>query len=122
MFGTSLAHDRMCGRLEKEETMTMTAKNSFLFPTKGKLILAGALFFLFGWIIYPVTIETLITDWYPIGFPMEIHAVGLCPPPGDCIDFSWTALIVDLATWYLVSAIVLRAFRKKIPKDQVSKE
>src|SRR5215207_2204797 len=62
-------------------------KNSFIFPTPQKLILAIILFFVFGWIVWPLIIESIITDWYPVGFPFTIHAMGLCPPPGDCIDF-----------------------------------
>ena len=51
----------------------------------------------------------MVTDWYPVGFPFTIHAIGLCPPPGDCIDFSWIALALNGVLWYLVSAVVVRA-------------
>jgi len=89
--------------------MKLFNKDSFLFPTSKKLFLAVILFFAFGWIIWPAIIESIITDWYPVGFPFTIHAIGLCPPPGNCIDFRWTALILDGVFWYLISAIVFRA-------------
>jgi len=83
--------------------------NPLLFPTPKKLILAAILFFVFGWIVWPMTIESIITDWYPVGFPFTIHAIGLCPPPGDCIDFRWIALILDGILWYLISAVIFRS-------------
>src|SRR5260221_9442266 len=86
--------------------MKSFTKNSFLLPIPKKLILAAILFFVFGWFVWPIIVESLITDWYPTGFPAVIHAVGLCPPPGDCIDFRWMALIFDAAFWYFISAVV----------------
>lgn len=93
--------------------MTLSTQRNFLVPTWGKLILAGFLFFLFGWIIWPGIIESLMTDAYPIGFPFTIQADGLCPPTYHCVNFSWVALIGDLIVWYLVSATILRLFPKK---------
>src|SRR6266498_2978881 len=87
--------------------MTTFTKNSFLFPTAKKLILAATLFFVFGWIVWPTIITSLITDWYPVGFPFTIHAIGLCA--GTCIDFRWVALVIDGAFWYFLSAMIFRA-------------
>jgi len=84
-------------------------KNSFFFPTSPKLILAMVLFFVFGWIVWPTIITSLVTDWYPVGFPFTIHAVGLCPPPGACIEFRSIALLLDGVLWYFISAIIVRA-------------
>jgi hypothetical protein len=84
-------------------------RNSFIFPAPQILFLAIVLFFVFGWIVWPAIIESIITDWYPSGFPFTIHAVGLCPPPGDCIDFRWIALVLDIVLWYLISAVIFRA-------------
>ena len=50
----------------------------------------------------------MITDWFPVGFPLVIRAGGLCEPP-DCINFRWLALIIDGIVWYLVSALIVRA-------------
>lgn len=80
---------------------------SLLFPTPKKLLLAVFLFFAFGWFVWPAIIESQITDWFPSGFPLAIHAVGLCID--DCIRFSWLALIVDVSLWYFASAILIRA-------------
>jgi hypothetical protein len=33
----------------------------------------------------------------------------LCPPPGDCVDFRWSGLILDGAFWFVLSAIIVRA-------------
>src|SRR4030095_771313 len=75
--------------------MKTSPKISFLVPTPRKLILAVVLFFIFGWIAWPKAIESFMTDWYPVGFPLVIHAIGFCPPPGDCIDFRLAALFID---------------------------
>ena len=88
--------------------MNKLTATSLLLPTPRKLTLAVGLFFIFGWIVWPIIIESFMTDWYPIGFPLVFHAVGLCPPPGDCIDFRWAALIIDAAFWYLAGAIIVQ--------------
>jgi hypothetical protein len=81
-------------------------KNSFLFPTPHKLILGIVLFFVFGWIVWPTIIESLASDWFPIGFPFTIDAVTNCE---GCVDFSWIAVILDVVLWYIVSAVIIRA-------------
>jgi hypothetical protein len=67
------------------------------------------LFYLFGWIVWPAIIASLMTDWYPVSFPFTIRAIGFCFPTSVCIDFRWTALIADVVFWYVLSAIGWRA-------------
>ena len=85
----------------------MKKVKSFLFPTLKKVFIAAFLFYSFGWIIWPSIVASLMTDWYPSGFPLAIHAIGLCID--ICLEFSWLALIVDIIFWYLISATIVRA-------------
>ncbi len=87
--------------------MKLLSKESFLFPTPKKIILAVVLFFIFGWIVYPTIITSLMTDWYPVGFPLTIRARGFCPPTYVCVEFSWFSLIIDILVWYTLSALVV---------------
>ena len=80
--------------------------NSFLWPTPRKLILAVALFFISGWIVWPTIVESLITDWFPVGFPLVIRAGGFCA--GVCVEFRWISFVIDAAVWYLISALIIR--------------
>ena len=90
-------------------SMITKIRNSFLFPSTGKLLLATLLFFIYGWMVWPPIVISMISDWQPVGFPLIIHASSyLCPPPtGICVDFVWVAFIVDVVFWYLVSAIIV---------------
>jgi hypothetical protein len=84
-------------------------KNSLLFPNISKLVLGSALFLLFGFAIWPAIIESLVTDWYPIGFPLAIHAEGLCYPSYVCIEFAWKSMVIDAVFWYVISAVLIQA-------------
>ena len=87
--------------------MNTSANNSFLWPTTRKLILAAALFFISGWVVWPTIIESQMTDWFPVGFPLVIRAGGYCA--GVCVEFRWISLVIDGIVWYLVSALIIRA-------------
>ena len=89
--------------------MKLFSRDSFLVPTPKKLILAAVLFFLFGWVIWPVIFTAYMMDWDQVGFPLPIRATGLCAPAFVCIEFSWSALIIDAMFWYLASATVIHA-------------
>jgi hypothetical protein len=85
------------------------SRASLFVPTPKKLVLTAIFFFLVGWIVWPAMITSIMTDWYPVGFPFAIHAEGLCPPTYICVDFRWSALIIDVLVWYTVSAILINA-------------
>jgi hypothetical protein len=87
--------------------MKLLSKESFLFPTPKKLILTAVLFFIFGWIVYPITITSIITDWHPVGFPLTIRASGFCAPTFVCVEFNWFSLIIDILVWYTLSSVVI---------------
>ena len=89
--------------------MKLLSRDSFLVPTPAKLILATGLFFLFGWVIWPVIFTAFMTDWNQVGFPLAIRATGLCAPAFVCIEFRWTALLIDAIFWYLASAVAVHA-------------
>ena len=84
-------------------------KNSFLFPSAGKIILTIILFFLTGWLIWPMFLGSVVVlyDFYPVGFPFPVHATGYCPPDYICIKFSWFGFIVDILFWYLLSSAIV---------------
>lgn len=86
--------------------MKLFNKNSFLFPTLHELFLAIFLFFIFGWFVWPAIVTSIITDWYPVGFPFTINAVGLCE---DCYSFSWSALFLNGIFWYLISTAIVQS-------------
>ena len=65
-----------------------------------------------GWVVYPAYRATGPTDFYPVGFPAIIRAGGFCPPDFVCVEFSWIPVIIDLAVWYLVSAIIVMLAKK----------
>ncbi len=85
--------------------MIARLQNTFLYPSWKKIGIAAALFILAGWIVWPAVTTSLVTDWYPVGFPLPIRAEGLCRPSGVCIEFSWLGLVIDIAFWYGLSAL-----------------
>jgi hypothetical protein len=85
--------------------MKLFSKVSFLSPALGKIVLDIVLFYIFGWIIKPMTIFG--TDWYPVGFPFTVYAEGFCLPDYVCVEFRWIAFIVNLIIWYMVSAFII---------------
>jgi hypothetical protein len=85
--------------------MKLFSKYPFLVPTLSKAILAIVLFYIFGWIVRPMTI--FVTDWYPVGYPFTIRAGGFCPPTYVCVEFRWIALILDIVFWYVLVSLII---------------
>jgi hypothetical protein len=83
---------------------------ALLKPSLTKIVLAPALFALssYLWRIYVIS---TISDTFPWGFPLQFYlAWGPCPPGDVCSESNPVFLILDLAFWYSVSALVLSRF------------
>jgi len=87
-------------------------RKSYLFPTTPKLAVTFILFFVGGFIVWPVGLSFVLSDFHLLGFPLPIRVTGFCPPTNVCVEFNWIGLAADLFFWYLVAPAALRLFGK----------
>ena len=86
---------------------------SFLRLTPLKIILAFALFVVTSYLWRTYIIST-ISDTFPWGFPFQFYlAWGPCPPGEICSEFNGPYLMLDIISWYVVSAFIIRMFKKE---------
>lgn len=85
---------------------------NFLRPSPLKIILAFTLFISTSY-LWRIYIISTISDTFPWGFPLQFYlAWGPCPPGEICSEFNGLYLMLDIIIWYVVSAFIIRIFKK----------
>jgi hypothetical protein len=73
----------------------------------GLLLFAASSFF---WRTYTIS---RISDTFPHGFPFQFYmGWGPCRPGEICHEFHSLYLVLDLAIWYIISALIVDRVRK----------
>lgn len=86
---------------------------TFLRPNPLKIILAFVLFVVTSY-LWRMYIISTISDTFPWGFPLQFYlAWGPCPPGEICSEFNGLYLMLDIIIWYVVSAFIIRMFKKE---------
>lgn len=94
---------------------------TLLKPTVLKIILTLILFATFSW-LWRMFVMSTISDIFPLGFPLQFFlAWGPCQAGGNCSEFNGLYLTLDIVFWYIVGAVLVMRFQKKIDHPVVSK-
>ena len=82
-------------------------------PTLLKITLTLILFVITS-LLWRNYVTSTISDTFPWGFPFQFYlAWGPCPPGEICSEFNGLYLVLDIIIWYVVSAFIIRMFKKE---------